>query len=234
MKSSAESFKITPLDFKSSGLGREEWKTLKQLNTPKKIQDFINAMPFNFEKGAETYMSAGRSLRAGKAHCFEGALVAAAALWIAGERPLLLDLNADPKEDDDHVVVVFKREGFLGAISKTNHSVLRYREPVYRDVRELAMSYFHEYFLEDGIKTMRSFSKLFDLSKFRSQDPQSPLNWISGEEELIDMINKIEESPHVKILNRSQRAQLRKADKVEIASIDITEYKTPEWYYNKY
>src|SRR3989344_4797858 len=152
--------RIKPLVLEHSGLGKFKWRTLKRLNTPEKIQDFINRLPFNFEKRGETYMSVARSLKTGRIHCFEGALIAAAALWIQGERPLLLDLKPD-KSDIDHVVALFRRNGFWGAISKTNHAVLRYREPVYKSIRELAMSYFHEYFLNNGKKTLRSYSRPF-------------------------------------------------------------------------
>src|ERR1700733_9427348 len=130
-------------------------KTLKKLSTPAKIQDFLNSLPFNFEKKGETCRSPKASIEADTAHCFEGALIAAAALSLRGQKPLLLDLKASGK-DMDHVVALFKRDGKWGAISKTNHAVLRYREPVYASVRELAMSYFHEYFLPSGVKTLRS------------------------------------------------------------------------------
>ena len=100
-------------------------------------------------------------LAAGQAHCIEGAMVAAAALWIQGERPLLLDFEA--VRDYDHVVAVFRRNGRWGAISKTNHLPLRYRDPVYRTLCELAMSYFHEYANRRGEKTLRTYSRTLDL-----------------------------------------------------------------------
>jgi hypothetical protein len=211
---------IKPLSFSESGLNRKEWSSLKKLSSPKKIQDYLNKLPFNFEEKGETYMSVRRVLKSGKAHCFEGALLAAAALWIRGERPLLLDLSTT-KKDQDHVVTLFQRSGKWGAISKTNHSVLRYREPVYRDVRELVMSYFHEYFIEDGSKTLRSYSRPFDLSKFGT-------TWLTDDEDHFDLVNKLDRSPHINILNLAQIKALRKADKTEIAVFDITEYKTKD------
>jgi hypothetical protein len=88
-----------------------------------------------------------------KADCIEGAIFAAAVLEFHGQKPLVVDLRSIKKPYDyDHVVAVFQKGGFWGAISKTNHSVLRYREPIYRDIRELVMSYFHEYFLDSGVK----------------------------------------------------------------------------------
>lgn len=208
--------KIRSLSLKDSGLGKKEWQVLKKLNSPRKIQDYLNKLPFNREKKGETYMSVGRSLKAGTVHCFEGALVAAAALWIHGERPFLVDFKT-VKEDEDHVVVLFRRGGGWGAISKTNHAVLRYREPVYRDLRELAMSYFHEYFMTDGFKTLRTYSKPFDLSK-------KGTHWLTSSNDLIDMVNELEFSPHIKILTPAQVRNLRKADKIETDTINNTEY----------
>jgi hypothetical protein len=207
--------KIAPLKYLDSGLGRDEWRILKRLNTPERIQDYLNSLPFNFEKHKETYMSVERTLKRGKAHCFEGALVAAAALWVNGEKPLLLDLNTN-KKDVDHVIVLFKREGHWGAISKTNHAVLRYREPVYRSIRELVMSYFHEYFLPNGKKTLVSYSKPYDLSK-------SKYDWLTSKRELFDLVDELDGSEHIDVLPKSHRP--RRADAIEIKAGKITEYK---------
>ena len=190
---------------------------MKRLNTPAKIQDFLNSLKFNFENDGEKNTSVRLTLKRGKAQCFEGALVAAAALWANGKKPLLLDLKAI-EPDAEHVVALFKEGEFWGAISKTNHTVLRYREPVYKSVRELAMSYFHEYFLSNGIKTMRSFSKPFDLSKLGTY-------WLTTEENLAPLAHKLDKSPHEKILSKSQIKRLRKADKVEIKAGKIEEYR---------
>ena len=106
-------------------------------------------------------------LRHREAHCIEAALVAACALWIHGERPLVMHLDCAPS-DYPHVVALFRRGRAWGAISKSNGAWLRYREPVYRSLRELAMSYFHEYFDRAGRKTLRSYSRAFDLCPRRS------------------------------------------------------------------
>lgn len=209
--------KLKTLDLKSSGLSKERFIQLKVLNTPGKIQDFLNALPFNFEKKGETCRSVERALHEKEAHCFEGALIAACALWINGERPLLLDLKAT-NADMDHVVVLFTRDGHYGAISKTNHGVLRFREPIYKSVRELAMSLFHEYFLKSGVKTLRSYSKPYDLSKEK-------INWISGEEELFNLSRKLDKSPHTKILTPKMIKNLRKAEEIEIKMGEITDWK---------
>ena len=162
-------------------------------------------------------MSVRRMLQNNKAHCFEGAMLAAAVLWYHGEKPLLLDLKCDGY-DTDHVVALFKKNNHWGAISKTNHSVLRYREPIYKTIRELSMSYFHEYFTEKGKKTLRSYSKPFNLTKFKK-------DWIISERDLWDISEALDNSKHFPFMTKIMRKSLRKADKVEILAGNITEYK---------
>ena len=140
------------------------FRTLRELSTPRRVQDFLGGIPINHERRGETCSSPAVTLRRGSAHCMEGALVAALALWMHGEPPLIMDLKTTD-DDVDHLVALVRVDGFWGGITKTNHAVLRYREPVYQSVRELAMSYFHEYFLDDGRKTLRQYSTPFDLSK---------------------------------------------------------------------
>ncbi len=204
------------LSFEDSGLSRVEWKVIKKLSTPKKIQDFLSSIPFNKETRGETHNSVKRVLKANKAHCFEGALLAAAALWIQGRRPLILDLKV-VRPDFDHVVTLFEEDGYWGAISKTNHSVLRYRDPIYKSVRELAMSYFHEYFLQDGQKTLRSYSKPFDLSRIGTV-------WISGDENLAWLAHQLDSSPHEVVLTPKQIRLLRKAEKIECEAANLREW----------
>ena len=115
---------------------------LARLRTPIQIQDFVSALPVNFEPDGDTCLSVAGALRGRRAHCIEGAFIAACALWMNGEQPLLMDFQA--RGDDDHVIALFRQNGLWGAISKSNHIWLRWRDPVYRSPRELAMSYFHE------------------------------------------------------------------------------------------
>lgn len=219
---------FNPLTFEESGLNIEEWREIKKLSNPKKIQDFLNSLKFNFERGGETHKSVRETLRTRTAHCFEGGLLAAAALWAQGHRPLLLDLKT-VRPDFDHIVALFQDRdaGTWGAISKTNHAVLRYREPVYRDVRELAMSYFHEYFLFSGKKTLRSFSDPFDLSRIMpaSAKKSGGVNWLATDENLAPLVHVIDLSPHTRIVTPKQVRNLRLADKIEIEAGKITEYK---------
>src|SRR4051812_9541689 len=116
---------------KKESFTKEEIRLFTRLNTPSKVQDFLGTLKINFEEDGEMLQSPRRVLKSGKAYCIEGAMLAAAILEFHGSPPLLMDLRAIQKEDD-HVVAVFKQFGCWGAISKTNHGVLRYREPVYR------------------------------------------------------------------------------------------------------
>jgi hypothetical protein len=193
-----------------------ELNALRALNTPRKIQDFLDRIPINKESKVETCSSPLVTLRRNTAHCMEGALVAALALWMHGHRPLILDLKTN-RNDVDHLVALFKIDGCWGGITKTNHAVLRYREPVYRDVRELAMSYFHEYFLDDGRKTLRQYSLPFDLTKWRG-------DWVTSDDDLWDLQDAIDRSPHRPMITRSQIAGLRRADDIELEAGKLTEW----------
>jgi hypothetical protein len=200
------------------GLSWSEVRLFRRLNTPRKIQDFLETMPFNFEPNGDTCWSPRRVLRERRAHCIEGALLAAAILRFYGHRPLVLDLTA-MKHDFDHVVAPFKQHGCWGAISKTNHAVLRYREPVYKTIRELVLSYFHEYFDRHGRKTLRSFSQPVDLSRFDNID------WMTSAEDVWEVPEYLCDVRHEPILTRSQIATLRRADRVERRAGDIVQWK---------
>ena len=153
-----------------------------------------------------------------KAHCMEGAMFASAVLEFHGNKPWLLDLRVGKgSKDFDHVIAVFKKFGCYGAISKTNHAVLRYREPIYKTVRELAMSFFHEYFLNTGEKTLREYSDLFDLSKLK-------INWRISDKNLFEIPKLLDKVKHHKILSVKQMKNLRKADPIEIKVGNLVEY----------
>lgn len=187
---------------------KEKLKILKALNDPKKIQAFLNSMPMNLEKSGDTCFSPMTVLDKKVCHCIEGATLAALALRVNGQPPLLLDLMAS-KTDFDHVVAVFKKYGKWGAISKTNHVFLRYREPVYSSIRELAMSYFHEYFDTTGRKSLRSFSAPINLKRF------DHLGWMTTKEEIYYIPEYLADIKHSPILNRQQIMYLQKADRME-------------------
>ncbi len=200
------------------GLFPEELAILKKLDTPEKIQDFLDAFPSNLSRYSDSCSSPRMALRKGRAHCIEGAFIAATALWLQGERPLLMDLKAE-KPDFDHVVTLFKKNGYWGAISKSNHPVLRYRDPIYRTLRELALSYFHEYVLAStGDKTLRSYSRPFSLKRFG-------MDWITSEEHLWDIALALDESQHYPLLPPGGARLLRKATDIECQAGRLQEWK---------
>ena len=200
------------------GLDKKEIEILKSLNNPRKIQDFLDKIPINFEEKGDTCMSPRMVLKNWEAHCMEGAMLAAAALRINGEKPLLVDMAAT-KKDFDHVICVFKKGGCWGSVSKTNHAVLKYREPVYKSVRELVMSFFHEYFDDNGKKNLRSYSLPVDLSRF------DHLNWMVSEEDVWYIPDYLAKVRHFPILTRSHISGLRKADDIEIKAGKLVEWK---------
>lgn len=188
-----------------------------KLNTPAKVQDFLNELKFNFEEKGETLKSPILTLRTRRAHCLEGALLGAYILSLHGFRPYVLHLKA-VKEDYDHVVAPFRVGKFWGALSKTNHAVLRYREPVYKNIRELVMSYFHEYFLNNGVKTLREYSKLLNLHAFEK-------GWEVLEGDLWGIDQELDKIKHYDIIPKRHIKKLRKADRVEIKAGKIVEWK---------
>jgi hypothetical protein len=148
----------------------------QRLRTPEKIQRFLDGLAYNKEPGGATCRSPRRVLRDRTAHCMEGALFGAAALSMAGHPPLLLDLEA--VRDDDHVLAVYRTRGCWGAVAKSNFSGLRYREPVYRTLRELVMSYFEHYYNLRREKTLRQYSRPVSLRRF------DRMGWMTAEEDV--------------------------------------------------
>ena len=193
---------------------------IKKLGIPNKVQDFLDKTPFNFEERGETYWSPQKALRRGRMHCFEGAIFACFYLRHYGIKNYLMDLKTkDLKKDSDHILCIFRINRFWGAISKTNHSVLRWRDPIYKTPRELAMSYFHEYFLDNGQKTLLSFSKPFDIfKKFGAE-------WITEEKDLDKIAEALDKSPHISFAPKKNMKFIRRAGKTEIKGAAITEYK---------
>jgi hypothetical protein len=202
-------------------LTRPERNIFAKLTAPQTIQAYLDKLPINFELKGETYMSPRRTMREKTAHCFEGAIFAAAVLAYHGHKPLLMDFRTLP-EDEDHVVALFKQNGYWGAISKTNHATLRYREPVYASPRELAMSSFHEYLLWSGKKSLREFSAPFDLSRY------APERWVSAEGELFWLVDALNASRHFPAVPKKNLRLLRKAYPLELRAMKLTEWKKPK------
>ncbi len=202
-------------------LMKDEHAVFKRLTSAQKIQDFLDTLPINFEPQGDTLYSPRQVLQFKTAHCMEGALFAAAALAYHGKRPLLLDLQTLP-HDEDHVVTLFTDRGLWGAMSKTNHTTLRWRDAVYKTPRELAMSFFHEYYMEDGIKTLKAFSKPFDL---RQYEPEA---WVTTEGNLDHIAEALDESTHFPIVPGTSRKHLRKTSPIERKALDLVEWKYPD------
>ncbi len=204
---------------KRLGLLAKEAGTLAKLKTPADIQDFVSAIPINREKGGASCMSVRSVLRHNRAHCIEGAFVAATALWMAGRPPLIMDMQAEG--DDDHVITLFRTDGCWGAISKSNLVWLRWRDPVYKTLRELAMSYFHEY-VNKGKKTLRTYSASIDLRRFPTDE------WLLGKNGCWDTAWEIDQSRHYRLITTAQARGLKKRDAVEMQAGKILEYPLPK------
>jgi len=188
------------------GLDREEWATLRRLSSPEKIQSFLDDdIGYNKEREGPTCRSPRRVLRDRVAHCIEGALFAAAALRSSGHPPLIVDLVA--VRDDDHILAVFKEHGHWGAIAKSNYAGLRFREPVYRSLRELAMSYYEHYYNLKGEKTLRAFSRPVNLSRF------DKLGWMTTEQDLWVICDYLCTIHHTDILRPEMTRKRRRLDR---------------------
>ena len=201
------------------GLGAAEYRTLARLNTPEKIQTFVNDIPQNFEIGGVTCLSVSEVLRQKRALCIEGAMVAACALWINGEPPYLMDMKAE--RDFDHVITLFRRGRHWGAISKTNGPMLRWRDPVYRSLRELAMSYFHEYTNGRYQKSLRSYSRAYDLRRLETA------SWVTNTKHCWDLGWALEAAHHYPLLTHRQTKLLRTRDPIEREAQKLRVHKKP-------
>lgn len=200
-------------------LSPAEHRVFKKLDTPNKIQDYLDALPQNFSHSrGRVLRSPRRILREGKAYCIEGAIFAAASLAYHGGEPLILDMRTIAG-DVDHVIAPFKQNGLWGAISKTNYSVLKWRDPVYKSIRELVMSYFHEYFLDNGTKSFKDYSLPFNLKKF------APETWVIEEEPLERLAEALDDAPHFPTAAPSLMKKTRRASNTEIQASDTRDWK---------
>jgi hypothetical protein len=188
----------------SNGFHAREVSVLRRLNTPERIQRFIDDLDYNKEENGPTCRSPRRVLRDRLAQCLEGALFGAAALRIQGWEPLLLDLEA--VRDDDHVLAIFRQRGCWGAIAKSNYAGLRFREPVYRSLRELAISYFEHYYNPDGEKTLRTYSRPVNLRRF------DRIDWMTAEQDLWPISDYLFSIPHKRLLTSGIVRNLNRMD----------------------
>jgi len=183
-----------------------ERRVFQRLRTPALIQRFLDDdLAYNKEHGGNTCYSPRLVLRYRTAHCMEGALFAAAALRYWGHPPLLLDLESI--HDDDHVLAIFKSRGHWGAVAKSNYSGLRYREPVYRSLRELVMSYFEHYFNLRRERTLRRYSRPVNLARFDRR------NWMTAEDNVWMVPEYLTEIAHTPVLPRIIEPRLGRVDR---------------------
>lgn len=184
------------------GFNARERAIFQRLSSPEKIQRFLDE-EVTYDPG-ENCRSPRRLLRERRGHCVEGALLASTALRLNGDPPLVLDMEAS--KDDDHVVAIFQRFGLWGAIGKSNYSGLRYREPVYRNVRELVMSYFEHYFNARGDRSLRGYSRPINLTRFDAT------GWHVAEDDPWHIPNYLTEITHTTLLPRKVVSRLTKLD----------------------
>ncbi len=191
---------------RSFGFDSPEMAILRRLKQPENVQHFLDhELRYNKEPGGPTCKSPRRVLRDRTAHCIEGALFAAAALRIHGYPPLILDMEA--VRDDDHIIALFKESGHWGAIGKSNYSGLRFREPVYRTLRELVMSYFEHYYNLEGEKTLRTFSRPVNLTRFDG------IGWMTAERDLWEIGEYLCSIPHRPVITPAMTRRLRRVDR---------------------
>ena len=186
------------------GFTARELRSLRALRHPAGIQRALDAMPYHL---AETAWSPRRVLAERTAHCLEGAIFAAAALRVLGFPPLLLDLEA--VQDTDHVIAVYRADRHWGAIAKSNFSGLRCRAPVYRSLRELAMSYFEDYINLRGERTLRAYSRPVNLARFDRVHP----GWMTAETDLWWIPEHLVDVPHTPLLTPAQIRGLFRVDR---------------------
>ena len=198
---SARPTKRSPSPEADFGLARPELRKLRALKTPAGVQRFLDELAYNL---GYTARSPKKVLRDRTASCFEGGVFAAAALRVLGFPPLIFDLEAE--HDTDHVVAIFKVRGHWGAVAKSNFAGCRYREPVYRTLRELAMSYFNIYFNLRGERTLRRYSRPVNLSRF------DRLHWMTTDKPIWFIAEHLCEIPHTSLLTSIMEKNLTRLD----------------------
>ncbi len=187
------------------GFTRREWQMLQRLKNPHGIQKFLNSLAYH---DADTAWSPRRVLRERKAHCCEGALLAAAALRAIGEPPLVMDLEGE--RDTDHVIAIYRRRGCWGAIAKSHFTGLRDRMPIYRTLRELALSYFEDYFNLRGHRTLRTYSRPVNLVRF------DRAGWMTAEKSVWFIPEYLLDIPHIRLITPAQAKRLHSVDKLSL------------------
>jgi len=187
---------------------RGERAVLGKLSTPARIQDFVDRLAYRPEMPARCPRIV---LEERRAHCYDGALLAAAALRRLGHPPLLLDLWA--VRDDDHVLALYRQDGCWGAVAKSNFVGLRFREPIYRSYRELALSYFDPFYSLDGIKTLRFYTRPLNLAVY------DRYNWMTSDEGARVIERRLTQLKLTPLLTPEMIANLTPIDKLSYDSM---------------
>ena len=183
-------------------LTEPERRFISTLTTPAKIQAFLDEIPYSTE---HIYRCPVRVLRERTAHCFDGALFAAATLRRLGYPPLIMEMLPND-QDDDHMLAVYKRRRHWGAIAKSNFVGLRFREPVYRTLRELVMSYFEQFYNVERAKTLRSYTLPLNLKAFDA------LDWMTRDDFLEHISRKLDRIRKISVLTQSMISVLSLVD----------------------
>jgi hypothetical protein len=181
---------------------KEELTIFQEITSPVKIQDFLDNIPYSADP---IYRSPRSVMRDQKAHCFDGALFAACGLRQLGFPPLIVDMRA--VRDDDHIIAIYQRNGYLGAIAKSNFVGLRFREPIFRNLRELILSYFEDYYNTEGEKTLRAYSIPLDLHHFDEHQ------WMTSDEYLDLIADRLDKIRHYPLLTPAMEADLNLVDR---------------------
>jgi len=192
---------------------------LRRLDTPRKVQAFLDCGLAYNDSPKNTCLSPLEVLKQGRAHCIEGAMLAAAAFLLHGRRGLLLDLRANPR-DDDHVIAPFTENGRWGAVAQSHFCGLRYREPVYRTYGELARSYFEFYYNGRGEKTLREYSAPLPVSALKA-------GWLDSPRDVFYVGRRLDAARHYNILAHGQERRLARADSLLVEAELVGKNKAP-------
>ena len=192
------------------GFTPTELAIFRRLTTPAKIQRYVDELAYDTGAGGDRCRSPRGVLQEKMAQCMDGALFGAAALRMNGHPPLLLDLEAE--HDSDHVLALYRVRGLWGAIAKSNYSGLRFREPVYRTLRELTMSYFENYFNLRREKTLRRYSRPVNLRRFDQRD------WMTASEDVWYIPEYLLTIPHTALFTAAAERRLNTVDRRTFAA----------------
>ena len=187
------------------GFNAREVAVLRRLDTPVKVQAFLERLHYNHEPDGDTCRSPRRVLRDRTAHCAEGAIFAAAAFRVHGRPPLLVDLEA--VNDDDHVLAAYRERNLWGAVGMSKFAGLRHRAPVHRTVRELAISYFNDYYNYEGQLTLRRYSRPVSLAPFDA------IGWMTSEQDLWPILERLVVAPHSPLVPQATARRLPDLDR---------------------